>query len=85
MKLGDAIHIIWQCSHSSSIHRALEYETSDGKTICLNDLRAIWEYLNQDVALEGTIVDGLTGGRAKYISEGNFKPTAKADMRKEQE
>lgn len=79
MKLGDAIHIIWQSSHSSSIHRALAYETSDGKTICLNDLRAIWEYLNQDVPLEGTIVDGFTGGRAKYISERDFKPSAKKE------
>ena len=69
MKLGDAIHLIWQNSHGSNIQRALAYETKDGHTIGLNDLRAIWEYLNQDVPLEGTIKDACTGERSAYISE----------------
>ena len=69
MKLGDALHIAWQNGHSSNIHRGLCYELKDGVTLHLNDLRAIWEYLNQDIPLEGTTKDAISGERANYISE----------------
>lgn len=49
MKLGDLIHYTWQHGKGSNIHRGLAYELQDGKTIGLNDLRAIWEYLNTDI------------------------------------
>lgn len=49
MKLGDLIHYTWQHGKGSSIHRGLAYELQDGKTIGLNDLRAIWEFLNTDI------------------------------------
>ena len=49
MKRGDLIHYMWQHGHASNIHRGFAYELGDGKTIGLNDLRAIWEYLNDDI------------------------------------
>lgn len=76
MKLGDALHMIWQNSHGSNIHRGITYAISyddepNTRTmvLSLNDLRAIWEYLNQDVPLEGTTKEAISGERAKYISE----------------
>ena len=75
MKLGDALHTIWQNSHGSNIHRGLTYtipkigNEREDIVLHLNDLRAIWEYLNQDVPLEGTTKDAISGERAKYISE----------------
>lgn len=76
MKLGDALHTIWQNSHSSNIHRGIAYaiSVSDEPNIrtlvlSLNDLRAIWEYLNQDVPLEGTTKEAISCEIAKYISE----------------
>ena len=74
MKLGDLIHIVWQHSHGSVVnHSGLFYRIKDDIYVSLNDLRAIWEYLNQDVPLEGTIMDACTGERASYISEENIK------------
>lgn len=55
MKRGDLIHMMWQYGHSSNIHRGIAYELQDGKTISLNDLRAIWEYLNDEIPVESTI------------------------------
>lgn len=71
MKLGDALHIIWQHSHGSAIHGSPIYYNVPGVAakICLNDIRAIWEYLNQDVPLEGTIIDATSGNRSEYVSE----------------
>ena len=69
MKLGDALHIAWQHGHGSNIHTGLCYELRDGTLLCLNDLRAIWEYLNQEIPLEGTTKDAHTKERSAYISE----------------
>lgn len=66
MKRGDLIHIMWQHGHASNIHRGFAYEMSDGKTIGLNDLRAIWEYLNDDVPVECTIKNSVLISELKY-------------------
>lgn len=49
MKRGDLLHYMWQHGHASNIHGGICYELQNGKTLCLNDLRAIWEYLNDDI------------------------------------
>ena len=69
MKRGDALHIMWTNGRSGNVHRGLCYELSDGKVLSLNDLRLIWEYLNDDIPLESTIKEARTGNRAKYVSE----------------
>lgn len=58
MKRGDLIHYMWQHGTGSNIHGGLCYELRDGKTLCLNDLRAIWEYLNADIPYIETTVKG---------------------------
>lgn len=58
MKLGDAITLMWQHGHGSNIHSGLVYEVRTGKTLCLNDLREVWSYLNQEIPLESTIKQG---------------------------
>lgn len=76
MKLGDALHTIWKNSHGSNIHRGMDYAISVSDepntrtlVLSLNDIRAILEYLNQDIPLEGTTKDSISWARAKYISE----------------
>ena len=69
MKRGDALHIMWQNGTCSNIHSGICYELQDGKTISLNDLRAIWEYLNCEIPLEGTTKDAHSGKRSAYVSE----------------
>lgn len=46
MERGDALHIMWQHGTASNIHCGICYDLGNGKTLSLNDLRAIWEYLN---------------------------------------
>lgn len=55
MKLGDAITLMWQHGHGSNIHVGLQYVIRDDKALCLNDLREVWNYLNQDVPFESAI------------------------------
>lgn len=69
MKRGDALHIMWQNGTGSNIHGGIAYDLGGGKLLSLNDLRAIWEYLNCEIPLEGTIKEAHSGERAKYISE----------------
>lgn len=62
MKLGDLITELWQHSKKPLISEGLVYKCVDGKTtICLNDLRAIWTYLNQDVPVESRIKEYRAG------------------------
>lgn len=56
MKLGDMITIMWQKGKGSNIHGGLEYVISKDKILCLNDLREIWRYLNQELPFEQMIV-----------------------------
>lgn len=69
MKRGDALHIMWQHGTGSNIHGGIAYDLGGGKILSLNDLRAIWEYLNYEIPLEGTIKEAHNGERTKYISE----------------
>lgn len=69
MKRGDALHIMWQHGTSSSIHCGIAYDLGNGKLLSLNDLRAIWEYLNCEIPLESTLKDAYSGERSSYISE----------------
>ena len=69
MKRGDALHIMWQNGTGSNIHSGIAYDLGGGKILSLNDLRAIWEYLNCDIPLEGTLKEADSGKRSPYISE----------------
>lgn len=69
MKRGDALHIMWQHGTASNIHGGICYDLGNGKTLSFNDLRAIWEYLNCEIPLEGTLKDAHSGKRSAYISE----------------
>lgn len=69
MKIGDAMHILWQHQKGSALMQGFIYRLSDGTTVGLNDMRAIWEYLNHDIPLDGTLKNACDGERAPYISE----------------
>jgi hypothetical protein len=60
---------MWQNGTGSNIHGGLAYDLGDGKVLSLNDLRAIWEYLNCEIPLESTLKEAHSGKRSPYISE----------------
>ena len=70
MRLGDVLHSMWQNTHTGpNIGGGISYLCSDGQIIGMNELRSIWEWLNQDVPLDTTLKEAYSGERVTPLSE----------------